>query len=156
MIKNYTNIQHSKPINKILNTACTYKNAEIIYWMKIANNPDLFWHAMNLMNISGWFWNRVLHNDCACFCEGQELYNFSINLYLSMSSRSIMCRGCGAFCVIENKFCKASYECYFVLSVFLQIQNKLGWYLIFLNLLLNIHENPRRDKRNAFMNWRNC
>lgn len=91
-----------------------------------------------LINISGWFWNRVLHNDCACVCEGQELYNFSINLYLSMSSRSIMCRGFGTFYVIENKFCKASYECYFVLSVFCKYKTNLAdisffliWYWIY-------------------------
>lgn len=36
------------------------------------------------------------------------------------------CRGFGTFYVIENKFCKASYEWYFVLSVFCEYKTNLA------------------------------
>lgn len=48
------------------------------------------------------------------------------------------CRGFGTFYVIENKFCKASYEWYFVLSVFCEYKTNLADIFFFFNLVLNI------------------
>lgn len=68
-----------------------------------------------------------------------------------MSSRPTICRWLGAFRVIENTFCWASCECFFVLSVFGKYKTNLADILFFLNLVLNIYENPRRVKRNPFI-----
>lgn len=62
-----------------------------------------------------------------------------------MSSRPTICRWLGAFRVIENTFCWASCECFFVLSVFCKYKTNFADILFFLNLVLNIYENPRRE-----------